>query len=87
LVWANTSSHVYHRGGENYGKTKHAKFMTEADARQQGYKAAKESADAKPVPHKPVPHKNINPDWTILQTPTALLLRSNSSEVFKVHPA
>jgi hypothetical protein len=52
LVWVNTTSRVYHKGGEQYGKTARGKFMTEAEARGQGYKPAKESSDAKPVPHK-----------------------------------
>jgi len=52
LVWVNTSSKVYHKGGEQYGKSAKGKFMTEADARQRGFKPAKESSDAKPVPLK-----------------------------------
>jgi hypothetical protein len=47
LVWVNTSSRVFHKDGENYGKTKHGKFMTEAEARQQGFRAAKEPENAK----------------------------------------
>ena len=51
-VWVNTSSRVYHKAGENYGKTKHGKFMTEEEARQQGFRAAKEPEAAKSSPKK-----------------------------------
>jgi hypothetical protein len=39
-VWVNTDSGVYHKGGRWYGKTKAGKFMTEAEAKAAGYKAA-----------------------------------------------
>src|SRR5580765_2713550 len=42
MVWVNTSTKVYHKEGNFYGKTKHGKFMTEDEARSTGYKAAKE---------------------------------------------
>jgi photosystem II stability/assembly factor-like uncharacterized protein len=39
-VWVNTESGVYHKDGRWYGKTKAGKFMTEAEAKAAGYKAA-----------------------------------------------
>jgi hypothetical protein len=47
MVWVNTSTKVYHKDGEYYGKTKQGKFMTQADADKAGYKAAKEPAPKK----------------------------------------
>jgi hypothetical protein len=40
-VWVNTESGVYHKGGQWYGATKQGKFMTEQEAAQAGYHAAK----------------------------------------------
>ena len=40
-VWVNTESGVYHKGGQWYGATKQGKFMTEQEAKQAGYRAAK----------------------------------------------
>lgn len=42
MVWVNTDTKVYHRQGDRfYGKTKHGKYMTESEAIQAGFRAAK----------------------------------------------
>ncbi len=42
-VWVNTRSGKYFRPGSRYsGKTKEGRYMTEAEARKQGYTAARE---------------------------------------------
>ena len=42
MVWVNTSSHAYHKeGSKYYGKTKHGKYMSEADAIKEGDHASK----------------------------------------------
>ncbi|HVT91607.1 MAG TPA: hypothetical protein VHD76_02090 [Bryobacteraceae bacterium] len=44
LVWVNPGARTYHRDGRYYGKTTHGRFMTEAEAKKAGYRAAKPSA-------------------------------------------
>ena len=43
MVWVNTESKVFHHEGDRwYGKTKAGKYMTEAEALREGYRAAKQ---------------------------------------------
>jgi Helix-hairpin-helix motif len=49
MVWANPDSKTYHFPGERwYGKTRHGRYMTEADAVKAGYRAAKSGPKAPP---------------------------------------
>ena len=42
MVWVNTESKVYHKEGDRwYGNTKEGKFMTEDEAKKEGYREAK----------------------------------------------
>ena len=48
MVWVNTSTKVYHKDGQFYGKTKKGKFMTEDDAKKAGNRLAHEPVAKKP---------------------------------------
>lgn len=49
LVWTNSVTKVYHKGGEFYGRTNNGQFMTEADAQRKYYRPAPDSKPPGPV--------------------------------------
>lgn len=60
MVWANEKSKVYHKADDSkFGKTKHGKFMTEADAQAAGYKLSgtKKSKSAAASSTAPAPQQ------------------------------
>jgi hypothetical protein len=47
LVWVNLGTRVYHKDGEFYGKTKRGKFVTEGDAKKEGFHEAQQPPTSK----------------------------------------
>ncbi|MBV9492064.1 MAG: hypothetical protein JO069_20405 [Verrucomicrobia bacterium] len=52
LVWVNLSTGVFWKEGQFYGKTKRGKFLSEDEARKQGFREAKEPTASKKIVHK-----------------------------------
>jgi DNA uptake protein ComE-like DNA-binding protein len=48
MVWVNLDSKIFHREGDQwYGRTKHGKYMSEADALKAGYRLSREKGEPK----------------------------------------
>ena len=49
MVWVNLDSKIFHREGDRwYGRTKHGKYMSEADALNAGYRLSREKGEPGP---------------------------------------
>jgi len=49
MVWVNLDSKIFHREGDRwYGRTKHGKYMNEADAVKAGYRLSREKGEPAP---------------------------------------
>ena len=49
LVWVNLSTRTYSKEGEAYGKSKRGKFISEDEAKNEGFHEAKPAASRKPA--------------------------------------
>ncbi len=49
MVWVNLDTKIFHREGDRwYGRTKHGKYMSEADALNSGYRLSREKGEPGP---------------------------------------
>ena len=47
LVWVNLTTRVYYKSGDSYGKAKHGKFISEEEAKKEGFVETKEPPTSK----------------------------------------
>ena len=84
MVWANENTKVYHKDDAQYGKTKHGKFMTEADAQAGGYRLAKASPIGKKKAAPAAFRRSNGAGWTGREIRCRPLL---SSAIFRQDPS
>jgi hypothetical protein len=60
LVWVNLETRVYHKDGEFYGKTKRGKFVTEENAKKEGFREAQVPAASKKTKPKQADQSGID---------------------------